>query len=72
MLSYHMMKQSGLVEELHIDEPKLIRALLRIEAGYYNTTPHPNRWGLFLFFPPSPPPPPDFPPKLFQVFGRMS
>ena len=44
MLSYHMFKQSGLVEELHLDEPKMIRALQRIEAGYDINNPYHNRW----------------------------
>lgn len=44
MLSYHMFKQSGLVEELHMDEPKMIRALQRIEAGYDINNPYHNRW----------------------------
>ena len=44
MLSYHMFKQSGLIEELHLDEHKMVCCLQRIEAGYDISNPYHNRY----------------------------
>lgn len=44
MLSYHMIKQSGLIDELHLDEAKMVRALQKIESGYDISNPYHNRY----------------------------
>jgi hypothetical protein len=45
LLTFHVMKQSGLVQEFSLDEPKLQAYLRQIEQGYNPLIPYHNRYG---------------------------
>lgn len=43
MLTYHLIKQAGLISEQHLVEDKLCRYLQKIESGYDSKNPYHNR-----------------------------
>ena len=43
MLTYHLMKQTRIISEYHLDESKLCRYLQKIESGYDPVNPYHNR-----------------------------
>ena len=45
LLFCHLVKQSGLVQELMIEEAKLVKFARRIEKGYDSANPYHNRSG---------------------------
>ena len=43
LLFYHFMKQSGIIQEFHLDEVKLCKYAQKIESGYDANNPYHNR-----------------------------
>lgn len=43
LLFHHLMKQSGFIQEFHLDETKLCRYAQKIESGYDANNPYHNR-----------------------------
>ncbi len=44
MLTYHLMKQTGIIGEFHLDQNKLCRYLQKVESGYDAQNPYHNRY----------------------------
>ena len=51
LLFCHLVKQSGLVQELMIEEAKLVKYARRIEKGYDSANPYHNRSGFWAELP---------------------
>ena len=43
LLFYHLTKQSGIIQEFHLDEVKLCKYAQKIESGYDANNPYHNR-----------------------------
>ena len=43
MLFFHLMKQSGMIQDFHLDESKLCKYVQKIESGYDSNNPYHNR-----------------------------
>lgn len=46
MLTFHLMKQTGIIKEHGLDESKLCHFLQKIESGYDSANPYHNRYKL--------------------------
>ena len=44
LLMFHLMKQTGMVQEFRLDENKLCHFLQKIESGYDSANPYHNRY----------------------------
>ena len=63
VLTYHYLKQTGVIEKWGHDETKLCRFLQKIEAGYSSSNPYHNRY-VFAWVPAKPITVPDAKPVL--------
>ena len=43
MLTFHLYRQAGLIQDFNLDEQKLCRFLQKIESGYRAENPYHNR-----------------------------